>query len=218
MGTIQRPHPAVYSDSIIKALKEYLPDYLPDGATILDPFAGSGKIDFLRPQYETWGIEIEPEWAIGSEHVVVGDAMYPEKAYQGKFQAMVTSPCYGNRMADNFTARDASKRITYRTFLDRPPTDGSSAKMQWGETYREFHKRVWAKMLDMVVEPGLFVINISNHIRNHKVVDVAGWHRDVFLSMGLELKESLPIVTPRMGFGENGASRVEEEWIYFFQG
>ena len=49
------------------------------------------------------------------------------------FDMVVTSPTYGNRMADHHNAKDGRRRITYTHNLGRTLTPGNSGAMQWGE-------------------------------------------------------------------------------------
>ena len=140
------PHPATYTDALLPIFAELLLKSHghsvavgPGPAKILDPFAGTGKIARLRawlPQAEFYGYEIEPEWAEQARAAgcacTTGDSRqmhYPD----AMFDAICTSPTYGNRMADHHEARDASPRHTYRHTLGRPLTPGNSGALQWGE-------------------------------------------------------------------------------------
>lgn len=98
-------HPAKYSDALLPVFNELL-----NGCVkVLDPSAGTGKIHSLH--YDTIGIEIEREWAELHNKTLVGDATnLPFK--DGEFDAICTSPTYGNRMADSHTAKDNSIRNT----------------------------------------------------------------------------------------------------------
>ena len=65
---VKTKHPAKYTDSLLPVFKEMLSDCV----TVLDPFAGTGKIHILP--YETTGLEIEKEWADMHENTILGDA------------------------------------------------------------------------------------------------------------------------------------------------
>lgn len=98
-------HPAKYSAALMPVLQSMVP---PDEFyNVLDPFAGTGKIHQLDNVY-TYGIELEPEWADMHPHTDVGDAT-DLNIPDGVFDAVVTSPTYGNRMADHHEAKDACK-------------------------------------------------------------------------------------------------------------
>ena len=86
-------HPAKYTDVLLPIFEEML-----NGCNkVLDPFAGTGKIHSLP--FETVGVEIEPEWAQMSNNTIVGDATDLQFA-NCEFDAICTSPTYGNRMAE----------------------------------------------------------------------------------------------------------------------
>lgn len=75
---------------------------------ILDPFAGIGRVHNLPDRLgETVGVEIEPEWAACRAGTIVGDATQLPDEWTSSFDAVVTSPCYGNRLADHHEARDS---------------------------------------------------------------------------------------------------------------
>jgi len=96
-----RPHPATYSDGVTVVIAELLRRFVPTGSLVVDPFAGTGGIHVHAPEWDTRGVELEPEWANQHPRTVVGDALaLPWGAHE--VQAIVTSPCYGNRMADTY--------------------------------------------------------------------------------------------------------------------
>jgi hypothetical protein len=108
-------HPAKYSKPVMAAIRATLAELLPSGplapARVLDPFAGVGGIHQLRPDYYTLGVELEPEWATASDDTQIGDATNLDWIQTGSFDAVVTSPAYGNRMADSYDgARDVCKK------------------------------------------------------------------------------------------------------------
>ena len=105
------------------------------------------------------------------------------------FDAIVVSPSYGNRLADHHNAQERCrlcsgegiveghdgkwvpcgkcegkghreyKRITYRHFLGRELSPDNSGAMQWGVAYRDFHQRVWAKVVPLIKPGGVFILN-----------------------------------------------------------
>lgn len=184
---------------------------------VFDPFAGVGTIHRLRSTVlgvETFGFELEPEWAKQSPHTIVGDSrkIY---AYFGEplFDAIVTSPCYGNRMADHHNAREGSKRNTYKHTLGRDLSEGSSAGMQWGDEYREFHEDVWAQCVKILKPGGVFVLNMKDHVRKGAIQHVTDWHLEVLTGLGLEVEHSYWIEAKGNRQGENGDVRVDHETI-----
>lgn len=206
-------HPAKFSDVLLTHFAELLP---PDRyVRVLDPFAGTGKIHQL-PNH-TIGLEIEREWARMHSDTMVGDVMSMPEAWfgSGRFDAICTSPCYGNRFADHHEANDGSRRRSYRHDLGRMPSAGSSATMQWGDQYRQFHIDAWRKVAQVLKPGGRFVLNISDHVRGGKVQPVGAWHVGVLSGvLGVIPTWEIPVQTPRLRDGENGELRVEHEMIY----
>ena len=211
-------HPAKFSSSILDVLREVLDierANQPFGLmTVLDPMAGSGKIHELATSLIcTTGVELEKEWADQHIDTMQGDAtnlMFDS----GYFDAVVSSPPYSNRLADNFNPRDNSRRMSYKFQLGRDLTEGSGAGMQWGQNYRDWSKLVLAEMIRVVRPGGIVVINISNHIRNKEEQPVSEFWLASMILMGLHFEKAIPVVTPRMRFGENHQARVDTEWVF----
>ncbi|MDA8315919.1 MAG: hypothetical protein M0010_12235 [Actinomycetota bacterium] len=145
MTTVElRPHPAKFSDAILEVLQRVLEDEAERHQRhlrVLDPMAGTGRIHELVGPWTTVGVEIEPEWAAYHRRTLVGDATalpFPDHA----FEVAMSSPAYGNRMADTHNARDVYKtgpragqltdRITYRHKLGRRLSPGNGGGLQWG--------------------------------------------------------------------------------------
>ncbi len=217
-------HPATFSTPIMAAVRTILDNHLPPVAgrqhRVLDPFAGVGTIHDLRYDgFDTVGVELEPEWAAKSPHTVCGDsrdltATLTRAGQTPLFDAIVTSPAYGNRMADNY-AGDAvgSKRFTYRIALGRPLTSGNSGSLQWGAAYRGLHEAVWRQCTEVLAPGGLFVLNVSNHVRAGKVMPVVEWHLGILFDLGFQLEDVQAVTTRRMRFGANGEARTPNEKV-----
>lgn len=206
-------HPAKFGDDILLEIGGLLLLHGFEGK-ILDPFAGTGRIHELP--YDTIGVEIEPEWAEMQPNTIVGDATRLPFA-ANTFDAVITSPCYGNRMADNHNAKDDSKRITYKHVLGRDLSPDSAGQLQWGRAYRELHQFAWTDTRRVLKPTGLFILNISNHIRKYTEVDVTKWHLEQIVQMNFSLVDTMKVETPRMGFGANRERRVEYESILVFR-
>lgn len=120
-GQEQVTHPAKFSSPVLPEISAALDAYArrsttpprgrPRGAPggrvprlrVLDPFAGTGLIHTID-QHDTWAVEIEPEWATMHPRTIVGDATvlpFPKAS----FDAVATSPTYGNRLADQYDGR-----------------------------------------------------------------------------------------------------------------
>lgn len=247
-------HPAKYSPGIIDQLTAVLVTHLPPAPLfppkVLDPFAGTGRIHQLRGRgYETTGIEIEPEWAATSPWTMVGDATRLPFDPQS-FDAVVTSPCYGNRMADTYagdrdrciscagtgcldidytadiagpcrecsgTGLRPSKRYTYRIALGHDLAPGSAGGLQWGHEYRQLHLLAWGEARRVIVDNGLLVLNISDHIRNGGPQGVDLWHAATLGRLGFVLLEQHPVTTKRSKNGANRDARTLCEWVLVFR-
>lgn len=206
-------HPAKFSDPIITELTDIVKGVR---GVALDPFAGTGKVHLLqRRGLRTVGVEIEPEWAEIHPQTVVGNALglpFPDRT----FDAIVTSPCYGNRMADAHDAQDDSHRNTYTHVLGRKLHEDNSGAMQWGPEYRMFHLRAWMEAWRVLKNRSTktrMIVNISNHIRDGKEIDVTGWHAQALETIGFKPLSVRTVETARNRDGENGDIRCPYESI-----
>lgn len=209
-------HPAKFSDELMPLFQELIDSHLSPRPRVLDPFAGTGRIHELQ-RCSTIGIEIEPEWAAMSCKTIEGDARRLPRQWTEHFDMVITSPTYGNRMADHHEAKDSSKRITYRHVLGRPLSPGSSGSMQWGDEYRELHIVAWAEVWRVLKPDGLFVLNIRDHIRKGELVPVTDWHVKTIVNLGFTHVTSHYVPTPGMRFGANSTLRVDGETVAVFQ-
>lgn len=100
-----KSHPAKFSREVLDVISSWVPM----DVEVLDPFAGVGyPLVEALPGRRVVGIEIEPEWALCHPGVRQGDALdLPFRA--GEFAWSVTSPTYGNRMADSHIPREICK-------------------------------------------------------------------------------------------------------------
>jgi len=206
-------HPAKYSDCLLPIFEEMLKD----SKLVLDPFAGTGKLKLIRP--DAILLEIEPEWA-EMNGAIVGDVTDMPKDWTDKFDAICTSPCYGNRLADNFVDKSPNKiyeRNTYRCCLGRPLHPNNSGRLQWGEKYREFHVKAYKECKRVLKHDGLFILNMSDHIRNGKIQYVTDWHIKCLTGLNFELIKHVKVQTPRYKKGSNNSLRVKYESIVLFK-
>lgn len=223
--TRQRPkpkaHPATFSDAILAAIARHLVA-VGTPAVVVDPFAGTGRVHELRALAgveSTVGVELEPEWASLHHGTIVGDALrLTEYVGTGTVDAIVTSPTYGNRMADHHNATDDSVRLTYRHTLGRELTNGNSGAMQWGEAYRAFHRAAWREVVAALRPGGTFTLNCKNHVRRGVEQLVTEWHLD-FLEQHCGL---VPVVVDRVPTrgvmaGANADKRAPFETVATFR-
>jgi transposase-like protein len=197
-------HPARYSDALIPLFADLLRTHsVLEGRDVLDPFAGTGRIHELRPDWDTWGLEIEAEWAELSEWTTEGSVLQlPWEA--DRFDAVVTSPTYGNRLADHHNASDPERRRSYTHDLGRPLDADNSGAMQWGDDYRQFHTRAWEQVARALKPGGVFLLNIKDHVRAGERQYVAGWHVTELVRLGFSLVCHHEVNTRSLRQGENG--------------
>ena len=214
-------HPARYSPELVPVFAELLRTYSRPDARVLDPFAGTGRIHELHPEFDTVGIEIEPEWAQLHERTLLGTALdLPFDA--DEFDAVVTSPTYGNRLADSHNASDPERRRSYTHDLGRPLHDDNSGDLHWrngytgSEQYRIFHERAWAQAISVLKIGGVFILNIKDHWRDRNLQLVPDWHCWCLGRLGLDYVDSRTVGTHNLRQGANGDLRSTEE-IYVFR-
>lgn len=204
-------HPARYSSTLLPIFAELLRGH----RRVLDPFAGTGRINELRPEFETTGVELEPEWAALSEHTVEGNALALEFP-DASFDAICTSPTYGNRFADHHNAADPHLRRSYTFDLGRPLHRDNSGALQWGRRYREFHLRAWAEVVRVLRPGGVIVLNVKDHTRKGVRQPVSSWHaRTLIDDLGFRLLDCVAVGdTHHLRQGANGDERwAETVWL-----
>lgn len=219
-------HPAKFTDSILEEAVRVLWSHVSADARILDPFAGTGKgVAFLRERgyHRAIGLDLEPAdaWSdrtadevVGTSLVVQGNALHLSSHFlPGSFDAVFTSPTYGNRFADK-DMRDSCAG-TYAKGLQREAAEGSSCHLQWGEKYRAFHAQAWAEVATILKPGGVFLLNISDHYRAKRVQPVTAWHVSTICDLGFEWIDARSVATPRMTRGVN-SKRCAVEWLHLF--
>lgn len=226
-------HPARFGDKLIVAIGEMLAPYGP--LDVLDPFAGTGRVHELRALgHHTTGVEIEPAWAALHPGTIEGNSLRLAPLFKSQmFQAVITSPSFGNRLADHHDNQDTCKRCkgsglegaracrtcggtgismrrSYTHDLRRmtgDPTaklhEDNSGKMHWGPEYRSFHEKVWAQVPGLLVGPRLFLLNIKDHVRNRERQPVAQWHVGTLTRLGFQVLRWEEIDTGGLRHGAN---------------
>lgn len=219
MPTPNPQHPAKYTDVLLSAFVKML-----SGSNrILDPFGGTGKVFLLNRWYplaEIHAIEIEPEWAAINPRTTLGNAL--ALPWQDNyFDAVCTSPTYGNAMADGLRnpenwSNKEYKYFTYAQKLNRKLHQDNSGSLHWNKCYQEFHVKAWLEASRALRVGGVFVLNIKNHIKAGIEQPVTEWHIETLLSLGYELLEHVKLNVPSMRFGQNSEKRIEFESVIKF--
>ncbi len=189
--------------------------HLPPAARILDPMAGVGTIHQLQTLgHDTKGIEIEPDWAEQHPDTEQGDARtipYPT----GAFDAIVTSPPYGNRMADG-PLLDGTRRRTYATALRRHLTEGNAGALQWGNDYRKTMSQIWTECARVIRPGGTLIVFIKDHIRRGEWQPVTAWTIDTLRAAGMNPGPIAGIPAPGYRHGQNREQRTGTELMIVF--
>lgn len=210
-------HPAKFTDIFIPIFYQFLSNK----KHVLDPMAGTGKLALIKEHGYDGKIYCNDilDWKT-AKYDGVDKWTFTDAAnlpYEDEyFDALCTSPTYGNRMADHFESKNGSKYVTYRHFYGAPLSKENTGRMQWGKKYREKHEQIYTECLRVLKKNGLFIVNVSDHIRAGEIVPVVKWHRDTLLNIGMNLIEEKEVNTPRMGFGANRNARVQYESVMVF--
>ena len=205
-------HPAIMGPHILDVCRRFLPS---ERCRILDPFAGTGTTALSLPEHDVVGVEIEGKWASQHPNTICGDCLNVIPTL-GKFDVVLTSPCYGNRMADDFISKDNSKRITYRHCLGEPLSVGTSANLYFGKKnkkYENFHESVWGQCVDCLKVNGLFILNCKDFIAAGEVKEVTKWHVDCLKNLGMKEVGREKVHSKGMRLGANRGARVDYENI-----
>ena len=213
LSGVSQSHPAKYTDVLLPTMAKML-----KGRTrILDPFGGTGKVFLLNgwlPNAQIEAVELEQGF-IKHPKTTLGNALYlpwPDDY----FDAICTSPTYGNRMGDTLLDSGDYKRMTYTARLGKKLHPDNSGALQWGPKYRDFHERAWTEARRVLVQDGSLVLNIKDHIRGGKQMHVTDWHIECLESLGFWVMRHSHIETPGMTRGQNGDARVPYESVIHF--
>lgn len=212
-------HPARFSDAILDRIEMLLDEHRISGL-VLDPFAGTGRVHRLSTtNRQTIGIEIEPEWAATDSRTIVGNALCLP-LLDDSVDAIVTSPCYGNRFADHHRARDSSFRRSYAHDLRRLTGDperqlhaDNAGLLQFGPAYRSFHRGAWSECARVLKRGGMLILNVSDFVRRGELVGVVSWHVEELVGLGFRVVDSVDVETPRLRYGANSHARVGSETV-----
>lgn len=128
-------HPAKFNAKVLEVVGDLLLDeYRRKHRTlhVLDPFAGVGGIHSLANEHVvTYGLELEPEWAEQDRRTLVGDVLTSDLLDGSRFDGIVTSPCYGNRMADCHDAQEICSMCKGDGILTQEGVPVVLAQQEW---------------------------------------------------------------------------------------
>lgn len=215
-------HPAVYSERFIPIFAEIAKKY--DAKTVLDPFGGVGNIGKIKDygfEGKVIANELEAEWSAFHEsnkvdESITGDARKMPSIESDSIDAVITSPTYGNRLADRrITAK--VDNLTYANSLGRELTSGNSGRMHYGPKYKQLHNEVYKELYRVVKPGGIAVINMKDFISKGKVVPVTDFHINAMLNAGFELLYRDKVKTTGLATGKIKRPKVESEDIIVFE-
>lgn len=207
-------HPAPYSDSIIEALADLIPKYVPLGYGIHDPFAGEGlKLGALCDKLgRTFtGVDLE-QWPYADPRVRQGDSTqwtkYPILPY-----AVVTSPTYNNGCNDHFKPKDDSRRLTYRVALGHELYLNNTGRWS-GRSSKKGESKYWELTNEVVKNwPSIALVNVKDSIRKDEVYPLVDMWGNLLLDHGYDIEDCVFVQTPGWRVGSNNKARVKFEAI-----
>lgn len=210
-------HPAKFTSNQIEQIASAIAEEFGDDKAIkiLDPYAGVGKVYELQEYgHFVQGIEIELEWARQHPNTVCDDShRWMSLVYRNSFHAVVTSYVFPNRMTDHHNAKDGSKRHSYKHYLGRDPSKGSSATLGWGKKWRQFHREGFRLMSRVVKKNGLIIIDSKNCYKKGELVMVNEWTIRTLAKMGFPLLQVRPVFTRGLTHGKNYEDRTDRHLI-----
>lgn len=212
----QPAHPAEYTTSLLPVMAAMLKGR----RRILDIFGGAGGAfsleHWLGAGVEIEAIELEPEFAAMHPRTRQGNALaLPWPA--GYFDAICTSPAYGNRLADNY--RPGADCFGYAQSLQRELHPDNAGGMQWnpnGGDYQVTHVLAYAEARRVLQPGGAFVLNMKDHYRNKVLQHVTDWHVNTLKALGFSVVKRQKVNTPSLRYGENHELRVDFEHVILF--
>lgn len=214
-------HPAPYSPEVLIKFTSLIPR----GTHVHDCFAGDGvRLGKLADNYR-WrftGTEIEAPFIL-DDRVAHGDATDPD-SYPSSSYWIVTSPVYPNGIADDWNAKDTSRRRTYRRARamivghDEPLHVNNMGR--WGyrgtplrSTARAMYWNLARKSIACWTGADRALVNVSDFMAGGKVEPVVrGWVQEL-TRQGWTVEDVQPVVTRRWKDGANRDERVENEVI-----
>ena len=228
-------HPARFSKGIVEIAAVWIERHAKgrdahDPIRVLDPFAGVGGVHQLQvimyPRVLTTGVEIEKVWADTHERTIHGNAL-KMRFPNGYFQVIFTSPTYGNRLADKHTVQNERQPWVRRSYThdlreatgdpDADLDPDNSGRLQWGKAYKNFHIKFMEEAYRVLMPGGLFILNVSDHVRARQVIPVCGFWTELMAEFEMKCIERETIETRRMKFGKNHEARVDHEMLYCFR-
>lgn len=206
-------HPAPFTDSIIDAFRALIPEWVPIGQIIHDPFGGEGvRLGALCDElgYTFSGTDLEP-WNDGDPRVALGDSTDPG-SYPDAPHAIVTSPTYNNGVNDHFEPKDASRRLTYRVRAGHALHLNNTGRYS-GRGSKKGEAEYWRITREVVkCWPAVVLVNVKDSYRLDVLYPLVQMWTDLLTEFGYVVSER-EVECPGWRFGTNGQSRADTESI-----
>jgi hypothetical protein len=206
-------HPAPFTESIIEALSEWIPVWVPEGNGIHDPFAGDGRrLGALcdRLGFTFTGTDLE-DWRDSDERVIVGNSRHTA-TYPAGPHAIVTSPTYNNGVNDHFKPKDTSRRLTYRVAAGHALHEDNTGRYS-GRGSKRAEYDYWRISNDVVFcWPDLAIVNVKDSTRNGETYPLVQKWIDLLRHHGYAVGRQ-DVACPGWRFGTNRRARSDTEAI-----
>lgn len=210
-------HPAQYTTALLPVMASMLKGR----QRVLDIFGGAGGVfaleHWLGADVQIEAVELEPEFAAMHPRTRQGNALHLPWG-DSYFDAICTSPTYGNRLADKY--RPGADCFSYAQSLERHLHTDNTGCMQWnpnGGQYQVTHVLAYAEARRVLQPGGAFVLNMKDHYRNKVLQPVTDWHVNTLKALGFQVVKRQKVKTPSLRYGENSELRVEHEHVILFE-
>ncbi len=210
-------HPATYTPVLLPVMASILKGR----RRILDIFGGEGGIfalqHWLGDDVQIEAIEIEPKFAAMHPRTTLGNALHLPWA-DNSFDAIFTSPTYGNRFADKF--RPGADCFSYAQAIEGELQPDNTGAMRWnpnGGLYQVTHVLAYAEARRVLCEGGAFGLNMKDHYKGKELQPVTEWHVNTLKALGFQVVQRRKVKTPSLRYGENHELRVEYESVILFE-
>ena len=214
-------HPATYTDGLLPIFRDMIVAHcdLTGTPKICDPMAGEGGIlqleELLRvplrgraPLIYATDIVL---WEHRRKSVKKADATNLPYA-DASMDVVVTSPPYGNRMADR-RSTDGDNRVNYADRRGADAGTNDAAGLQWGDQYQVLMATIWTEVRRVLKPGGVLILNCKDHVRAGAVQRVTRWHCNALKRLGLTFIDFDWADAPGVRGVANSDARTTDEYV-----